>query len=328
MQESARANGIRGGNDLRGNCWKQSFMRLTVAFSLCLMLGMQVAGAVLRVPGQFSSIQEAVNAAKPGDIIQVQAGTYCENVVITKSDLRLRATPNGRAILTGSCSPGGPHGIHVLGSADTPVSGVEIMGFVVENFRIGILLHEVTRSRIHLNEVRNNTSVTAPGTAHGILLMASTFNEVTQNVARENSHLGIGLFGGSSSNTVRGNRLYDNQAQLPNTGWCSLMIWGSPPSNNNQVVENEVVGERGMGIMVGPQAPTGNVIGQNRVHGHAEEGIVTAGMANGNVIQQNDARGNAKVDWFDLGEWSVHPDGNIWLRNLGTCPPGSGICRE
>jgi parallel beta-helix repeat protein len=216
MQESARANGIRGGNDLRGICWKQSFMRLTVAFSLCLMLGMQVAGAVLRVPGQFSSIQEAVN-------------------------------------------------------------GVEIMGFVVENFRIGILLHEVTRSRIHLNEVRNNTSVTAPGTAHGILLMASTFNEVTQNVARENSHLGIGLFGGSSSNTVRGNRLYDNQAQLPNTGWCSLMIWGSPPSNNNQVVENEVVGERGMGIMVGPQAPTGNVIGQNRVHGHAEEGIVTAG---------------------------------------------------
>ena len=33
----------------------------------------------------YTSIQEAVNAAQPGDIIEVQSGTYYENVVVNNS---------------------------------------------------------------------------------------------------------------------------------------------------------------------------------------------------------------------------------------------------
>jgi len=291
------------------------------------------ATGVLRVPEQFATIQDAVDAATPGDTIHVATGTYCENVTITKSDLRLLAVPSGQVMLTGACSPGGPYGIQVLGTTGSFVFGVEIMGFVVEHFETGIWLRYVTKSRIQLNEVRNNVSGLTPAlpathTAQGVLLEGSTNNDVSQNVARENGHLGIGLLRGSSGNTVRGNRLYDNQAQQGMQGSCSLMLWGAPASINNQVVENEVIGQKGVGIMIGPGAPTGNVIGQNRVYGHADEGIITVGQANGNVIQHNDTRGNAKLAWFDLGEWSAHPDGNIWLRNLGTCAPGSGICRE
>ena len=43
------------------------------------------ADAKLQVPEDFSSIQEAVDAANPGNTIEVDEGTYSENVIITKA---------------------------------------------------------------------------------------------------------------------------------------------------------------------------------------------------------------------------------------------------
>jgi len=39
------------------------------------------------VPDDYPTIQEAINAANPGDTIFVRAGTYYENVVVNKSVL-------------------------------------------------------------------------------------------------------------------------------------------------------------------------------------------------------------------------------------------------
>jgi pectin methylesterase-like acyl-CoA thioesterase len=46
---------------------------------------------ILKVPSDFSSINAAVSAAEPGDVIRVSNGTYYEKVQITKSDLVLEA---------------------------------------------------------------------------------------------------------------------------------------------------------------------------------------------------------------------------------------------
>jgi len=40
---------------------------------------------LLIVPDEYATIQEAINAAEPGDIIQVRAGTYIENLVLDKA---------------------------------------------------------------------------------------------------------------------------------------------------------------------------------------------------------------------------------------------------
>jgi hypothetical protein len=40
---------------------------------------------LLIVPDEYATIQEAINAAQPGDIIQVRAGTYTENLVLDKA---------------------------------------------------------------------------------------------------------------------------------------------------------------------------------------------------------------------------------------------------
>ena len=67
-----------------------------VAIIICIIL-IGVAAAVLafnrreqavtllRVPGDYPTIQAAINAAEPADIIQVTAGTYSENVILDRA---------------------------------------------------------------------------------------------------------------------------------------------------------------------------------------------------------------------------------------------------
>lgn len=303
---------------------KRTYLLCIVLLTLAAPVGFAdgFGRQVLRVPGQFASIQLAVDAAVPGDVIAVAPGTYCENVVISTADLRLRAAPSedNPAILSGACGTGG-YGFHVRGaSAASPVLGVEISGFAVEGFDSGIVLENAVGAVIHLNDLRENVyrGSTTPsyGRGHGILLIGSSFNDVAQNRAHDNGHLGIGLFNGSHGNLVRGNRLTANR------GACSLMLWGTTNSGN-RLVENSITSTFGNGIMIGPNIQSANVIAQNRVHGHPYSGIIVNPGSFGNVIQQNDARGNGLNGFTDLYDYNTT---NLWERNLGTCEPGNAGC--
>lgn len=65
---------------------------LTIIAALAIVFGAQAietirrtgTGAVLRVPRDYTTIQAAVDAASPGDIVQVSAGVYYENVILNK----------------------------------------------------------------------------------------------------------------------------------------------------------------------------------------------------------------------------------------------------
>jgi parallel beta-helix repeat protein len=314
---------------------KSVFLSVLVCFLLVSFSA--EARDVIRVPKDFGTIQQAIDAAPTDAIIQVSAGTYCENLVINRSDVRLYAGPSGRVVLSGSCAPD-PVGILVIG-IDDAVSNVEVKGFVVEGYEAGIVLFAVTDSRIHGNVVQNNVSGSRPRlnstySGQGILLAVSNFNAIEQNTSSGNGHLGVGIVNGSS-NLVRGNRIVDNVAEHGILHrWCSVMLWGS--STGNRFVENEVIGERGMAVMLGGGPTSGNLVAQNRIHGHAFEGIWATASTFDNIITQNDARGNALqadairglfgYDAYDLDDWSM--GANTWRRNLGTCPPDSGFCRQ
>lgn len=57
--------------------------------------------ATITVPGNASTIQEAVDAAKPGDTIEVSPGTYEESVAIKTENITLRGTDRNAVILDG-----------------------------------------------------------------------------------------------------------------------------------------------------------------------------------------------------------------------------------
>jgi parallel beta-helix repeat protein len=278
---------------------------------------------VIHVPDDFATIQAAVDAAEPGDLIEVAAGAYSENVVITKSGLRLRApVAQGaeRAVLDGAGHVG--IGVHVLGTAAAPVRSVEIQGFVVQDFERGIVLENVEQSRVHLNEVRAIIDKAAPiQLGDGIVLIATRASSVTQNFTHDNGHDGVLLLGSSSGNTIRGNEVQNNGAQrLATLGGCGIEF-GAGTNDDNEIVENLVVGNA-WGIRIGFAGTSiGNLVAQNRAHENQRAGIAVVGTSNaGNFIRQNNATGNGLANITPTFAFDLFDEGavdNTWVRNQG-----------
>lgn len=305
-----------------------------VALVVCLLAFSSVAVAkplgespanvnVLRVPDQYSTIQSALDAAQPDDMVHVAAGTYAENVVITASGLRLRGAQG--AVIDGTGLNG--IGIQVRGtSAVAPVTAVEVSGFEVRNFERGIIVQFGVSVAVHHNEVDQNVDKIPPlvlGDAAGIELVTTHFSEVSQNFVHDNGEAGIQLRVGSTQNTIRGNRVQGNgnTADLQGRG---ILITGLG-TNDNRVLENEVVGNNGRGILLsrplGTAPITGNLVAQNRSHHNQRSGIAIMDAAIDNFVLQNDARWNNisglppcyQCNLFDLSNGT-----NVWERNLGT----------
>ena len=282
-------------------------------------------GQVLHVPRDYSTIQAAVDAAAAGDTVQVMAGVYNENVVVPTSSVRLHATDG--VVLDGIGLSG--IGILVRGtSMAAPVSDVEVSGFEVRNFERGIIVQWAVNARVYHNEVYQNVDKMPPlllGDAAGIELITTHFSEVSQNFVHDNGDGGIQLRVGSTQNTIRGNRVHGNGTQrTTDLGAAGILLTGLG-TNDNRVLENEVIDNYGRGIMLtrpmGTAPITGNLVAQNRAHNNQRAGIAVMFAAIDNFVVQNDARWNNisglppcfRCNLFDMSSGT-----NVWERNLGT----------
>ncbi len=148
-----------------------------------------------------SSILSAIDAASPGDLIEVSEGRYYENVELNKT-LTLRGMDAGEG---GPVLDAGGKGPAITISAD----GVAIEGLVVtnssdsgilvnsdDNVIFGVLAIDNDYGGIRL-ECANNNTVTdnnvSFNSAAGIELEDSRHNKIVFNTANENADTGIEL---------------------------------------------------------------------------------------------------------------------------------------
>lgn len=59
------------------------------------------SGAVLRVPDDYPTIQAAVDAAEPGDLVLIAPGVYREGVVVQTEDIVIRGLDRNEVIIDG-----------------------------------------------------------------------------------------------------------------------------------------------------------------------------------------------------------------------------------
>lgn len=137
-----------------------------------------------RVPDGYASIQGALNAAEPGDTVQIAPGTYRESVLAWRN-----GTPNARILI--QCAPGvliepreaGEKSTVALGGAYTSLDGCEIAdgqhGITISASQV-----TVTRSHIHDNWDRGDDY------GQGILVVSASNILIAENLIERNGLLG------------------------------------------------------------------------------------------------------------------------------------------
>jgi len=100
-------------------------MVLCLLFVLCLKdfkTSVRASPGTVNVPGDFNSIQQAVNNVSSGDTIFVHTGTYYERVVINKS-IALVGENRGSTIIDGSQSG---NVIYIINTANVTIEGFTV----------------------------------------------------------------------------------------------------------------------------------------------------------------------------------------------------------
>ena len=345
----------------------------TLVLGGLLITAPPASAAIVNVsPGQ--SIQAAINSAPPGSTINVAAGTYREALIIRKDNIKLRGAGDGAggtvlappASANNICSePGYVSGICVLAkqlSPDfnviTPVSGVEVSGFLVRNFSgDGIISYGGDNLRFHNNTARANggygiTSFVSTGSVYNDLVAENNVapgfyigdtqdsDFTLTNSRATGNELGI-LVREANHGTIANNQFNGNCAGI------FLLNHGGPPQFNvrvqdwtirdNDVFQNSKVCEDhegggsfgGVGIYLGGTKNVtveNNSVKGNKAAGNEGGGIVVVSTVEsdggnlplGNTVRNNTAFNNAPKDVF----YDQSGSGNTFPNNnCGTSIP-------
>jgi serine protease len=208
-----------------------------VIISAMLLVPLQAEGtaaAVLHVPQDHPTIQAAVNAAAPGDTVQVSPGTYVELVDTLGKEITVESTDGPATTIIDGNHAGTVVTINAI-SGQTPV----LRGFTVRNAG-GFSAIETGGgpALIEGNRVTGNT--TCSSTIEAAFSAATIRNNVISGNRRTCSG-GVGGGGvsvrGAGTVTVTGNLITDNQSSSDGGG-IALFAAGSPVVSNNVISNN------------------------------------------------------------------------------------------
>jgi len=169
----------------------------------------------------FTTIQEAVDAASPGDTIIVYPGTYTENVDVNKDHLTIQSENGADSTIVQAANPDD----HVF---EITADYVNINGFTVTGATEWVFL-PYPLSGIYLNHVDHCGIFDSIFLVNerGICLDSSSTNVITGNEIVDNNRCGLDLEYSSNNNEIANNSF----------GHCGLIIHHS----YNNTVENNIV---------------------------------------------------------------------------------------
>jgi len=260
-------------------------------------------------PADFQTIQEAINAANPGDTILVASGTYSENVKVYKS-LNIMGKGPSSTVLNALDSSDDSF---LVTSDFANISGFTVQG-AVQPWRAGIRLRNVDSCNISNNEVIGNS--------FGIYLMSSPINEISNNHIKFNELFGIALWDSnnntlilnnvsssiygirldlSSSNTIVNNKLDTNSIGI------HLIS-----SHNNKITDNDASDNSYCGIAL--EWSDNNSLVANNASSNSMDGIILTD-SNNNVVEENIVSHNNLDFWNSIGVSIVGSSDNTIRHN-------------
>jgi len=290
------------------------------------------------VPDDNTTIQEAIDTAKEGDIIFVRTGTYYEHVTINKA-LSLIGENKTDTIIDGN-------GIgtvvrtlaHNITFANLTIQKGNVgiwlwysdnsnfTGNIISENKYGIFLSYSTNNTFTGNTISNNDDGiylwssgknTFAGNIisnnnDGISLDASTYNSLTHNTLSSNNDKGIFLYH-SSDNLVSGNIILNNSYGVY-VGDSDKNVLSSNKASNNQ---------RGIYLHYSRD----NILTDNTITNNSY-GIDLLDSSNNNEILHNNFINNIESSSRSIdsvNSWDNGVEGNYWSDHRGTDANRDGI---
>lgn len=302
---------------------KKTVVRL---FGLVLVGVVLVSGAVwakeIKVPDEFKTIQEALNATEPGDVILIAAGDYTENLLITKG---VTLQGDGRDFVS------------IIGDGAVPTvtiskaQNVVISGVTITNGRNGIemadsslmLSNAVLKRNIRrgLSAERSIVDIKDSEVAEtqpdaegfqgsGIRIADHSKVTITNVIVAGNARVGISITD-SSEGTITTSKVQDT---LPNAS--GAYGWGIDVSVNSKATirENTVSGNTAVGIGIAENSQ--GVIESNQITDQKPDGSGIRGygiliqLSSKAEIRNNTLTRNTDVAVFATERTEVVIDGN------------------
>lgn len=248
--------------------------------------------AVLRVPVQYGSIQGAINAAHPGDVVEVEEGTYRERLtIINKSKITLRAAP-GANVTVDADGLGYPL---LIGYSGASTSDIVVKRLTIRNTSNGngIWIGHADRVRIdrcEITEVRydgisaiysssvvvKKCSISSTG-GRGILSHQGSLHAIENSISSTGSH-GIVLVGGL-------NAAYNNR--ITATGGDGIRLGDGTTTTASCLVQDNKITlaqDDGIGCLAGV---TTTSLLNNRIGRCGDDGIDLLGGASWMLVTGN-----------------------------------------
>ncbi|MBN2251173.1 MAG: peptidoglycan DD-metalloendopeptidase family protein [Candidatus Altiarchaeota archaeon] len=256
----------------------------------------------------YVTIQEAVDAANPGDMIIVKDGTYTENVDVNKS-LTIRSENGAEKTIVQVADSNEPvfnvtaNYVTISGftvSEEGAIWGIALSGDYcnISNNNYLYLIGGIRLENSNYNDISNNNC--SGNDVVGIELLNSSNNNIVGNNASNNGGLvGINLLYSSNNNIIGNNASYNRDGIGLHDG-----------SNNNNLIDNNANYNSWFGITL-RESSNNNIIGNKVSYNSACD--ISLVSSSSNTITGNNAD-HIFLDGRDI--WSTSDKNEIYFNNF------------
>lgn len=284
----------------------------------------KILGNVLTVgsgPGNYTTIQKAIDNSSNGDTIFVYSGTYSENVDTKLKRITLQGQDIATTIING---PVAANPVVKIQTSQVNLTGFTIAGTTNQDIvRIMSLAENVLISN-NLIKDGGYGVVLLPGSGRitithntirtigfeGIQLQTSTYNVISFNRIENGAGQGITLSLSSNHNYIQNNSVVNNAKE-------GIMLNGAGCSDNsitgNNVSDNEV------GLRF--SSAGSNTVKSNNIQGNNREGMLLS-LSSENSVTANNLISNTRQVAFKLSSRNTW-DANYWSNWIGFKVNGS-----
>jgi parallel beta-helix repeat protein len=265
-------------------------------------------------PGNYTTIQEAINNATNGDTIFVYNNTYNENIDTKLKKISLIGEERDITIIKGQTTAP----VVRIGSSDVTIAGFTVIGTstevviqvvslsdnvfifnnVIKDGGYGIsLLPPTSKVTITDNTIINHTFI-------GIQLQTSSYDVISGNRIENNGGQGIELSLSSNHNSILNNSIINNAKEA--------ILVGGITSTENTIAGNNISNNQ-IGIRF--TSAGSNTIKDNNIQESSMEGVLLQ-SSNENAIEKNNFIQNKRQAAFKLSSRNSW-DANYWSNWIG-----------